>query len=309
MEKIKNTLRHPFVKSLILGVLTLVIGGICSAMGTWDFTHDPTAEFKLILLCICGILYIATLAFYSTYDFNIKKVSRLYENQNKIFEEIMSGIMSTCKDSANSTNKLIHSIIQKGTIDLQIWNFNESCKQVCENVYNVACKLSSGRDIEVTYIRLEEQGKEKDKIYMNAFSNKDKKPPAVYMQYRNVEEGGYHDAELFLKKEPDYEVLIGEEIHTNFLFRTKESRNKNINKYSQYISIPVFCDDKKMIGLLQIACINKTKFNIDNENISEKEGIEELVSRYFVPYTFLLLLLHKLERVLIAQPAISTNQP
>ena len=68
MEKIKNTLRHPFVKSLILGVLTLVIGGICSAMGTWDFTHDPTAEFKLILLCICGILYIATLAFYSTYN-------------------------------------------------------------------------------------------------------------------------------------------------------------------------------------------------------------------------------------------------
>ena len=64
-----------------------------------------------------------------------------------------------------------------------------------------------------------------------------------------------------------------------------------------------------MIGLLQIACINKTKFNIDNENISEKEGIEELVSRYFVPYTFLLLLLHKLERVLIAQPAINTNQP
>lgn len=38
--KVHNLLNHPFVKALLLGVATLVIGGICSAMGQWNFASD-----------------------------------------------------------------------------------------------------------------------------------------------------------------------------------------------------------------------------------------------------------------------------
>lgn len=53
---------------------------------------------------------------------------------------------------------------------------------------------------------------------------------------------------------------------------------------------------KKMIGLFEIICLNKSKLG------DSKEEIEEIVSRYFVPYSFLLLVLHKLERALLAKP-------
>ena len=37
-------------------------------------------------------------------------------------------------------------------------------------------------------------------------------------------------------------------------FRTSEELEK-IKKYKQYVAIPVFCDDQKIVGLLQIACL------------------------------------------------------
>ena len=51
-----------------------------------------------------------------------------------------------------------------------------------------------------------------------------------------------------------------------------------------------------MVGLFEIICLNKTKLG------DTKEEIEEIVSRYFIPYSFLLLVLHKLEKALLAKP-------
>ena len=51
-----------------------------------------------------------------------------------------------------------------------------------------------------------------------------------------------------------------------------------------------------MIGLLEITCLNETYLAV-----SERE-LKEIASKYFVPYTFLILLLHKLEKALLAMP-------
>ena len=42
-----------------------------------------------------------------------------------------------------------------------------------------------------------------------------------------------------------------------------------------------------MIGLFEIVCMNRTKLG------DSKEDIVEIVSRYFVPYSYLLLILHQ----------------
>ena len=57
--KIHNILNHPFVKAFLLGVSTLIIGGICSAMGQWDFQNDAWLPYKIVALIICSIIYIA----------------------------------------------------------------------------------------------------------------------------------------------------------------------------------------------------------------------------------------------------------
>ena len=88
-EKIHNILNHPFVKALLLGVSTLIIGGICSAMGQWDFQNDTWLLYKIVALIIFSVIYIVLIAYYSTNETNEKKIAAIYEKQNQAFEEVM----------------------------------------------------------------------------------------------------------------------------------------------------------------------------------------------------------------------------
>ena len=291
-------MNKPFVKSLVLSGLTLYIGGVCSALGTWDFKGDRAIAIKLIMLVVGAGLYLAALGYYSIYEININKIASLYKVQNESFEELMSGIMSSCKYCADGANDIIHAIIENGEVDLKLWNFDKACQWVCSNVYDLLCKLGEGREFEVAYDRLIENGKPEELIYTNSYANQHILPPSVYMKKRNFTKDNYHDSELFRDGASDLEIVIGsDEIDKIFDHKSKAKRNKNKNKYSQYIAIPVLCNDKKMIGLFEIICLNKTKLG------DTKEEIEEIISRYFIPYSFLLLLMHKLEKALLAQPA------
>lgn len=272
---------HPFIKALLLGMSTLIIGGICSAMGQWDFKNDASLYYKIVALIIFSVLYIVLIAYYSTNETNEKKISRIYEKQNQAFEEVMSSLMGLCKKSAEGANKVIKSIINDKSANLELWNFDESCFWVCKNVYNLLCKLGTGKDFEVIYDRLDESVKPESEIYANSYANKDMKKPSLYGIKRSIQDDNYHDAELFKQNQSDIEVIIGnEEIDKFFWHKTKDKRNKNKKKYNQYIAIPVFCNDEKMIGLFEIVCLNKTYLG------ETEEEIREIISKYFVTYAF-----------------------
>lgn len=305
-----NFLEKPRIKSIILGALTIVIGGICSALGSWDFKEDKTFYLKLIALIISVIIYIFFLLYYGKREEDIKKTEEviedikkaaedikkmadLYKAHNEAYEELISGIMQSCKENANEANEIIHTIIEKNEADLRIWNFNKACFAVCEHIKGLLYKIGDGEDFEVVYSRLDE--KSGSEIYINAYANKDRNSPFIFKKRRKIQEDKYHDAELFRKKQADYEILEKEEIDEIFEYSNREKRRKNKNKYSLYIAIPVFCNDKKMIGLLQIVCIGKTTLANNNKN-----NVKEIVSKYFIPYSFLLLMLHKLEKALIS---------
>lgn len=113
MHVLKNILDHPFIKAFLLGVSTLSIGGICSAMGQWDFSKDKYLQYKIIALCVISFLYIVLIGFYSTKETNERKIASIHAKQNAVFEEIMSGLMNVCKTSADGSNKVIKSIINE----------------------------------------------------------------------------------------------------------------------------------------------------------------------------------------------------
>jgi hypothetical protein len=295
--KVHNILNHPFVKAFLLGISTLIIGGICSAMGQWDFKNDEFMKYKIMALVFFVAVYVVLLAYYSTNETNEKKVALIYARQNEAFEEEMSGLMNIYKKSADGANKVIRSIIEERKANLELWSFDEASVWVCKNVYDLLCKVGIGKDFEVVYDRLDESIKPEKEIYTNSYANKDMKRPSVFGKKRNIQEDNYYDAELFKQNQADIEVIIGsEEIDKVFGHRSKAKRNKNKKKYNQYIAIPVFCNDEKMVGLFEIICLNKT-YLADTE-----DQIRELVSKYFITYAFFMLLLHKLEKALVAQP-------
>lgn len=296
-SKIHDILNRPFIKALLLGITTLIIGAICSAMGQWDFKNDAFLKYKLIALIFFVVIYIIIIAYYSTNEVNEKKIALIYAKQNLAFEEVMSGLMSLSKKSAEGANKVIKSIINDKKANLELWSFDQACFWICKNIYDLLCELGNGRDFEVVYDRLDESIKPEKEIYANSYANKDTKRPTLYGRKRSIQDDSYHDAELFKQNQSDVEVVIGsEEIDKVFGHKTKDKRNKNKKKYNQYIAIPIFCNDEKMVGLLEIICLNKTSLG------ESEEEIREIVSKYFMTYAFFILVLHKLEKALIAQP-------
>jgi len=294
MKKFLNT---PVVKSILLSGITLIIGGICSALGTWDFENDDMIVGKIIGLGVFCVAYVSLLAYYSTQETNLNKISALYEKQNQTFEEVMSGLMNVCRRSAGGANKVIKSIVDKSSANLELWSFDEACFWLCKNIYDTLCKVGYGKEFEVIFDRLDESEKPEKNIYTNAYANKEMKRPSVYNVHRNITEHKYHDVDLFRKNSSETEVVIGSEaIDKLFHHEDPQKRSENKDKYNQYIAIPVFCNDDKMVGLFEIVCLNKT-YLANNE-----EDIREIVSRYFSSYTYFVLLLNKLEKALIAQP-------
>lgn len=297
MNKFKKFLNHPLSKSALLGFGTLIIGGLCSAMGNWNPAEDSHFIIKVIGIVVAGLLYLALLAFYSTYEINTNKISSLYEKQNKTFEQVMTGLMNVCRKSASGSNKVIKSIIEESNANLELWSFDEACCWVCKNIYDTLCEIGFGKEFEVIYDRLDESIKPEVCVYTNSYANKDMKRPTIYNVKRDKTNHKYHDIELFRKNESETEVIIGsEEIDKVFEHESANKRRKNKNKYNQYIAIPVFCNDDKMVGLFEIVCLNRTYL------AEKEEEVREITSRYFVPYTYFVLLLNKLEKALVAQP-------
>lgn len=132
-------------------------------------------------------------------------------------------------------------------------------------------------------------------IYMYAYCNKNSQRPNLLYKKRNIfdpVDSLYYDAKRFRDDSSETKVLFGcEEINSAF-FRTAQERTAFPNKYNQYVSVPVFCKNSKMIGLLQVAFLEGCSIADD------KELLKELADQLIVPYSHLFLLLHKTDKVL-----------
>ena len=285
----------PIIKNGILSFLTIIIGAICSSLGTWDSSQKYFYP-KLVFIFLFGILYIVVLVYYSTKEANLNNANSELLRQNLAFNNAMEGIVSICKHSSSSVNKIVHNIISEGKIDLQIWSFDIACTQVCKELYDLVCLLHGKRkDFCIVYVKLNEGT---NTICTNAFANQNMQKPSILNKNREINDiSAYHDAELFQRGTSDFEILLNKEaIRDAFKFNNNANRDRNKNKYNQYMAIPVFCNDSKMIGLLEIVCLKKTVL-ADTE-----EELNEIISKYFVPYANLTLLLYKLEKSLLATP-------
>lgn len=302
MKIIKQILLNPSVKSVVLGLIVLAIGALCSFLGGWD-NINISFIVKGLSALVLSVVYAILLVFYSRNEVNDRKIRGILEQKVSAFETLMIGIVSVCKRNSTDINTAIHSIVEDGFINLKLWNFDRACVWTCNEIYKMLTFLTNGnKDFCVAYVKLIEGNDSDSKKYimMNAFANQNMLKPSVYNMQRVLNDSDpntYHDVELFLKEQSDIEIIIGhEQINDVFAYRTKERRVKNKQKYNQYIAIPVYCNDTKMIGLLEVACYNEASLGV-----TERE-IHETTSKYLVPYSYLLLLLHKMEKALITQP-------
>ena len=293
----KGFLTRPPVKISIISVLTIGISILVSLLGNWDKTQTHFV-IKIIILLACVLLYIGLMIFYTTDEVNHRRLLEVYKGQIDTFEDLMISIISICETNATDISKSIHHVNEAKTIDLNIWSFDKSCKEICEHVFNNICKLGKSKKYGVAYVKLLETDSSQDKVQMIAYANQNRHKPSVFnvvRQFKDINpENAFHDLCLFQEAKADNDIRFNQE-EVDAVFAQTSKGNKNKGKYHLYIGIPVFCDNRKMIGLLEVIGFDDTKLGCIT-----REEVEEITNKYLVPYANVFLLLHKMEKALLA---------
>ena len=293
----KGFLTRPPVKVTLIAILTTGISVLVSLLGDWDKTQ-ANFVIKLISFFACVLLYIGLTVFYTTDEVNHRRLLEVYKGQIDTFEDLMISIISICETNATDINKSIHHVNEAKTIDLNIWSFDKSCKEICEHVFNNVCKLGNSKRYGVAYVKLLESDADQGKVQMIAYANQNRHKPSVFnvvRQFKNINpENAFHDLCLFREAKADNDIRFSQE-EVDEVFAQTSKGNKNKGKYHLYIGIPVFCDNRKMIGLLEVIGFDDTRLGC-----ATREEAEEIANKYLVPYANVFLLMHKMEKALLA---------
>lgn len=289
----RKILKSPKMRAFISAILTSLIAISLAVLGDWDL-NQKCFVLKIVIFSILSILDILLIVFCAAQDSKDISLNSELKKENSSLKKALSGIILVSQFNSSEINQCIHQYIMEGKINSDIWNYKKACYNLCATIFNFVTEFAHNDNVEVSYVKLNESTAGEIELYSYK-NNTDQKPKLLNKKrnFLNLDTIQYFDMELFNKNSAETKVLYGsDEINTNF-YRTREEREKHPQKYNQYIAIPVFCDNKKMIGLLQIACLNRCSLAEDGE------VLEEVANKYFVPYANLFLLLHKMNKALL----------
>lgn len=280
-----KNINKPQIKNPILGIFTILIG-VCINFCGLDNNFEI---FSLVMLGIIGIVYVGVLAYFAKEEANSNKVTQLQENEIRAYEEICISNMSIMDETAIQLENMILTMRKKQEIDFRIWNFDSCCKSICRNIYRVLKVVTKKHSYLVNYVKISNLNERE--IILNAYANRNGNKPSIFGVARSIDDlSGYYDTLMFKDNKTDI-VVVSDKSELNKMLR--EGSGKDKDKYEQYIGIPVFSDDVKMIGLLQV-------FSLTGGNLGEsKQDMVELASKYLMPFVKFFLLSYKIENILL----------
>ncbi len=290
----QNFLLRPRIRVIITGILTTVVSILSAILGNWD-PNQNYYTLKIIMFFVATGTEILYLVLCAAQEVKEKLLLSECKRQLIAYETALTGITCISQSNASDLNTCIHRFGENHNIPNDVWNYKKVCYELCRVIYNFACELTDNQECEVAYVKLNEQVD--GEISMFAYANLNNQTPVLLNVKRNFKDQTssqiqYYDMHLFKEHVNQTKILFGSDKINNLFYRTPEEREKFPNKYNQFVGIPVFCDDQKMVGLLEISCFNKCSLGKNDE------VIRDIANRYFVPFSKLFLLLHKTNKAL-----------
>lgn len=307
-------LENKFVRNFNVYIAPMLIGGIFSAMGQWDYKSDNYFIPKLVALIILLVWYAISSYKYHVYE---KKDKEKLENANKSIsdlkeqneglKEVISSynkeireLTSLFYDSSKGLNELSHFILE-GNTTLDIWNYKKVATSICNSLYVMLCEICKPFEdfsVNIMLVDITAKGSKKN-ITMIAHKGKYEDKPRrfeekmLFSKYPN-----FYAIKLCKENKTDIKILTtSNEVNEKFVYVDEEHP-----KYSQYIGVPIVCSGNKIVSLLQICAFKDAKI------ANTKSDIMDVVTQYVMPYTELALLSYKIEKSLISSLSLLSKR-
>ena len=302
-----------YQKNWFKNTILISIPSLISVIGVFvSIIESSTIKNSLIIftffLMIC--LIIAVIFFsnqedklYEEYVAQKDRVQKLttvlahMENDYKTNFYTVSIFSELVEKWAKNINSFANNVKSNGAVSDKAWDkiklFDSVCLY-CRNMIKQYCNQNEDSKISVGFISYKEDENGEKWVHMIAHSNPESIRPNACKDEEKLSDCIYHYADLIKENYSDIEVAINnEEIQKIF---KKISKNTDLNKYTQYIAIPVYCTSKKLLGIFQV--VTKYDYIIEDDKVNlEKFAIENII-----PYSNLIILIDKIYKGLYVSP-------
>ena len=286
------------VINIVLASIVAVTSGLITKF------ESPLVTAGMIVLCIAGIvvqvIYAAAL---STVDkkreIAIEEAVRQLESYQVLFDDLSTNL----QDCSVGINKIARTIISKGEAQEDRWTFNDGSNVICEVIRKFVIKQCVvGDSVAINYVKRHDDNDQI--IELVGCSNTIHEPPDLYRIKRNINGNGkyydvYYDAKMF-KLNSSHRVIRLNTTEVDKILEYKD-RDRDAGKKEQIAFIPVMCEKKKMVGLLEIIANKGTRI------AETEEDMDKVVMKVRILYTTLLLL-QKSEKAALAVPKKTTDE-
>ncbi len=317
----KKFLDNKIVKIFNTYINPLLIGGIFSAMGNWNYENDLWFKQKLASLIALFLLYAFTSYKYSKLDkekdseikdlknllderdHEIENIKNQYiaklqssEEETKNYDKGMRELAALFADSHSSINLLSKQILE-GNRTLAVWNFKKVATGICNGIYTLLCEICKPYDDFTVNIMLSDISAtgSKRNITMIAHKGKYEKYPGKFEEKLLLSKNKtFYAVKTYLNKDTKIKILTTkEEVNENFVYIDEDHPD-----YSQYVGIPIVCSGNKIVCLLQICSFGNNKI------ANNKTEILDIITKYINPFTHYALLAYKIEKGFISSFSI-----
>jgi len=225
---------------------------------------------------------------YSKDEVNKNRAFSEYEQQNKALSSTLSGVRNLLKQDSGSIARVYSDVKRWNTMDPRPLCIDEVCDGLCRHVYDSISHVHPDMDFEITYVNRISNAH----VKTIGWHNKSGQPPNNYQRERSINDvNAYLDAAQFRENGNREIRRYGRnDLLSNGFVLSSGSRGQL--KYNQYVSVPILCQNNRMIGLLQIVAMNDSLLATNNNQL------RYLAENCFNSFAYFFLLQCKIEKVI-----------
>lgn len=305
--------KHFYQKTWFKNTIFISISTIISVIGiiTSLLNNIIVTAVSICVVCILLFIQIYSVIKYGNEDDKIyNQLEDLVKKNNSLttilahmendYKTVTSEVLAFSEMSekwAGLINSFANNIKENGSVSDKAWNKAKITDTIClytKNVVQQYCNKFDNANVSVGYVSYDIDQNGDEWVYMISHSSPISIRPNACKERVKLSECSYHYADLIREKLSDIEIAMSNE-EVLRIFK-KVSISSDLNKYTQYIAIPLYCKSGKLLGIFQI--VTKNGYIIENDRLK----MQQFVTDTIIPFSNLIILVDKIYKGLYVSP-------